>query len=95
MLHVAGEGGSQVDATVKARPAKVRKQYAELKKLKLYESDPTLSITKRSAEGFRRLLLALVKDVRVVMIDLAWQLVLLRHARAAKAHVQHLEEDAA
>ncbi len=82
LLHVAGEGGSELNGIVQDRPGDVRKQYAELKKLKLYESDPSLSITKRNAEGLRRLLLALVNDVRVVMIDLAWQLVLLRHARA-------------
>jgi GTP pyrophosphokinase len=33
------------------------------------------------AEGLRRLLLALVSDVRVVLIELAWQLVQLRAAR--------------
>jgi len=93
VLHVAGEGGSQVDGMVEARPGKVRKQYAELKKLKLYESDSSLSITKRSAEGLRRLLLALVKDVRVVMIDLAWQLVLLRHARADHELAQELARE--
>ncbi len=80
LLHVAGEADHPLDTIVQARPATVRQQYEELQKLKLYESDPTLSITRRSAEGLRRLLLALVKDVRVVMIDLAWQLVLLRHA---------------
>ncbi|MEE8496387.1 MAG: bifunctional (p)ppGpp synthetase/guanosine-3',5'-bis(diphosphate) 3'-pyrophosphohydrolase, partial [Xanthomonadales bacterium] len=80
LLHGAREGGSQLEGIVEARPGKVRKQYAELKKLKRYESDRSLSTTERSAEGLRRLLLALVKDVRVVMIDLAWQLVLLRHA---------------
>ncbi len=93
VLHVAGEGGSQVDGMVEARPGKVRKQYAELKKLKLYESDSSLSITKRSAEGLRRLLLALVKDVRVVMIDLAWQLVLMRHARADNELAQELARE--
>ena len=93
VLHVAGEGGSQVDGMVEVRPGKVRKQYAELKKLKLYESDSSLSITERSAEGLRRLLLALVKDVRVVMIDLAWQLVLLRHARADHELAQELARE--
>ncbi len=80
LLYVAGVADNQLDKIVQARPAKVRQQYEELQKLKLYESDSSLSITRRSAEGLRRLLLALVKDVRVVMIDLAWQLVLLRHA---------------
>ena len=82
LLHVAGEGGNPLEGIAETCPVKVRKQYQELKKLKFYESDRSLSTTKRSAEGLRRLLLALVKDVRVVMIDLAWQLVLLRHAKA-------------
>jgi len=93
LLHVAGEGGHQLDEIVQARPGKVRNQYAELKKLKLYESDRSLSTTKRSAEGLRRLLLALVNDVRVVMIDLAWQLVLLRHARMDREMAQDLARE--
>ncbi len=93
LLHVAGEGGHQLDEIVQARPGKVRTQYAELKKLKLYESDRSLSTTKRSAEGLRRLLLALVNDVRVVMIDLAWQLVLLRHAKLDHQLAQELARE--
>jgi GTP pyrophosphokinase len=58
------------------------RQLEELNKLKHYESGQSLSATERSAEGLRRLLLALVKDVRVVLIDLSWQLVLLRRAKA-------------
>jgi GTP pyrophosphokinase len=50
--------------------------------MKHYEAGQSLSGTERSAEGLRRLLLALVKDVRVVLIDLAWQLVLLRRIRS-------------
>ena len=38
-------------------------------------------------------MLALVKDVRVVMIDLAWQLVLLRHARADHELAQELARE--
>ncbi len=53
-------------------------QLDELNKLKHFESDSSLNATERSAEGLRRLLLALVKDVRVVLVDLAWQLVLMR-----------------
>ncbi len=93
LLHVAGEGGGRLDEIVEARPGKVRKQHAQLKQLKLYESDQTLSTTKRSAEGLRRLLLALVNDVRVVMIDLAWQLVLLRHAKADQVVAQALARE--
>jgi len=99
MLHVAAEarvareGAGHFDEIVESRPGKVQKQFAELKKLKLYESDQSLSSTERSAEGLRRLLVALVKDVRVVMIDLAWQLVLLRRARADKELAQALARE--
>lgn len=55
-------------------------QLGELHKLRHFAAGQDLTVTARSAEGLRRLLLALVKDVRVVLIDLAWQLVLLRHA---------------
>jgi hypothetical protein len=82
MLHVAQQSGDDLGGIVAGLPADVRQQLQELNKLKLYESDHTLSGTERSAEGLRRLLLALVKDVRVVLIDLAWELVLLRRARA-------------
>ena len=82
MLHVAQQGGKDLATIVEDLPAEVRGQLKELNKLKLYESDPTLSSTERSAEGLRRLLLALVKDVRVVLIDLAWELVLLRRVRS-------------
>jgi GTP pyrophosphokinase len=80
MLHVAEQSGGELDGIVDTLPAELQQQLEELNKLKLYESDRTLSSTERSAEGLRRLLLALVKDVRVVLIDLAWELVLLRGA---------------
>ena len=81
MLHAAQQAGNNLDDVIKSLPADVRSQMEELSRLKLFESDHALSGTERSAEGLRRLLLALVKDVRVVLIDLAWQLVLLRQAR--------------
>ena len=81
MLHVAEQAGGELGGIVDTFPAELQQQLEELNKLKLYESDRTLSSTERSAEGLRRLLLALVKDVRVVLIDLAWELVLLRGAR--------------
>jgi GTP pyrophosphokinase len=71
----------------------VQRQLDELRKLKHFESDHTLSATERSAEGLRRLLLALVEDVRVVLIDLAWQLVLLREARSARKPPQALARE--
>jgi GTP pyrophosphokinase len=82
LVHVAGLENEIDPAVVGALPAPVKTQLEELNKLKHYESGQSESGTERSAEGLRRLLLALVKDVRVVLIDLAWQLVLLRSAKA-------------
>jgi len=75
---VAGQGGRDIARLAERLPAEAQLQLDELRKLKLYESDTSLNATERSAEGLRRLLLALVKDVRVVLVDLAWQLVLMR-----------------
>jgi len=61
-------------------PQSTARQLEELHKLRHFAAGQDLSVTERSAEGLRRLLLALVKDVRVVLIDIAWQLLLLRHA---------------
>ena len=82
MIHAAGQDKAVDPVIVKRQPLEVRRQLDELIKLKHYESGQSLSATERSAEGLRRLLLALVKDVRVVLIDLSWQLVLLRRAKA-------------
>ncbi|MDH4001141.1 MAG: bifunctional (p)ppGpp synthetase/guanosine-3',5'-bis(diphosphate) 3'-pyrophosphohydrolase [Xanthomonadales bacterium] len=81
VVHVASLGGAVRAEILDALPGQVRKQLEELNKLKHYESGQSESGTERSAEGLRRLLLALVNDVRVVLIDLSWQLVLLRRAR--------------
>jgi len=78
MLYVAGQGGRDIAPVLGGLSAEVRMQLDELGKLKHFESDGSLTTTERSAEGLRRLLLALVKDVRVVLVDLAWQLVLMR-----------------
>jgi GTP pyrophosphokinase len=78
IAHVAGQGKRDISDIVAAQPLEVRRQLEELGKLKHYESGTPLGATERSAEGLRRLLLALVKDVRVVLVDLAWQLVLMR-----------------
>ena len=59
-------------------PEPIREQLDELLKLHQMESQQLESSTRRNAEGLRRLLLALVEDVRVVLIALAWQLVQLR-----------------
>ncbi|MGK2926650.1 MAG: RelA/SpoT family protein [Lysobacterales bacterium] len=92
-VHVAGLSGRDLSRVVATLPDEVRQQLAELNKLKLYESDGSLSATERSAEGLRRLLLALVKDVRVVLIDLAWQLVLMRRLREENARSEALARE--
>ena len=80
MIFVAEQNGADVAAIIETLPAAVQRQVKDLEKLKHYESGQPLESIERSAEGLRRLLLALVKDVRVVLIDLSWQLVLLREA---------------
>ena len=62
-------------------PGPVRRQLSELLRLHRMGSENLEPGTGRSAEGLRRLLLALVRDVRVVLIALAWQLVQLRAAK--------------
>jgi GTP pyrophosphokinase len=81
MVHVAGQRKEVDPRIMKKLPGQVRRQLEELNKLKHYESGQPENSTERSAEGLRRLLLALVNDVRVVLIDLSWQLVLLHRAK--------------
>ena len=82
MVHVAGQRKEVDPVIMKELPGQVRRQLDELNKLKHYESGQSENSTERNAEGLRRLLLALVNDVRVVLIDLSWQLVLLHRAKA-------------
>jgi GTP pyrophosphokinase len=81
MLHVASQEKDVSTDIINQLPAQVHRQLKEFRKLKHYESGQSENSTERSAEGLRRLLLALVNDVRVVLIDLSWQLVLMRQAR--------------
>ncbi len=75
-------------------PPKVQHQLTELLKLHRLETERLDNPTKASAEGLRRLLLALVEDVRVVLIALAWQLVQLRMTPAsATAERRRLAEE--
>ena len=80
-LAAEQRGGDLAKLQSRITPA-IAQQLEELHKLRHFAAGQNLSVTERSAEGLRRLLLALVKDVRVVLIDLSWQLVLLRHAGA-------------
>jgi len=81
MILAARSAGLNTDSIVAGLPKSVAGQLQQLEKLKLYEANQQSSTSSKNAEGLRRLLLALVQDVRVVLIDLAWQLVLLRHAK--------------
>ena len=78
MVWATEEMGGDCSEARTMLPAPVTSQLEQLNRLQAYESEPGLNETERSAEGLRRLLLALVEDVRVVLIDLAWQLVQLR-----------------
>jgi GTP pyrophosphokinase len=93
MVHVAAVDGTDLSVIVEQLPEPVRRQMADLEKLKHYESGQPLGGTERSAEGLRRLLLALVKDVRVVLIDLSWQLVLLRRTRDGHDAAENLARE--
>ena len=93
MVHVASLEGHDLSPVVGKLPAQVRRQLDDLDKLKHYESGQSLSATERSAEGLRRLLLALVKDVRVVLIDLSWQLVLLRRSKENDEQAENLARE--
>ena len=93
VAFVAGQGGRDISRLTERLPPEASQQLDELRKLKLYESDTSLSATERSAEGLRRLLLALVKDVRVVLVDLAWQLVLMRRLDDDDAQAETLARE--
>jgi GTP pyrophosphokinase len=81
MILAAEQCGGLPGGVTAELPPPVARQLAELHKLKHFEAGQELTASERSAEGLRRLLLALVHDVRVVLIDLAWQLVCLRNAK--------------
>jgi GTP pyrophosphokinase len=93
IAHVAAQGNQDISAIVAGLPSEVRRQLDELGKLKHFESGSPLGTTERSAEGLRRLLLALVKDVRVVLVDLAWQLVLMRRLEQSNPDAESLARE--
>ncbi len=89
MLFVAERHGEPMDRWHGKLPESVAQQLDSLLRLQQVQAEnvPADSAgdsgidSGASAEGLRRLLLALVTDVRVVLIALAWQLVRLRGAR--------------
>jgi GTP pyrophosphokinase len=81
MLFVASECGDDLKSARVGLSSEVSEQLAQLLYLIELETEHLPASTGHSAEGLRRMLLALVKDVRVVLIALAWQLVKLRRAK--------------
>jgi GTP pyrophosphokinase len=90
MLFVASRHGEDIGAWKERLPAGVLAQLASLTRLLQVQSENLTPGTGRSAEGLRRLLLALVKDVRVVLIALGWQLVQLRAAKEDGVQAEEL-----
>jgi len=81
MLFVAAECGQDL-ATIRPQLSPgVNEQLEQLLYLIKLESEHLPVSTAHTAEGLRRLLLALVRDIRVVLIALAWQLVRLQRAK--------------
>lgn len=81
MLLVAKQYAGKPLDLLSDLPRGVAQQMSSLDRLLQVQAENPTPGAGRSAEGLRRLLLALVKDVRVVLIALAWQLVQLRAAK--------------
>ncbi len=94
MLFVARECGQDLGPLRADISPPVRDQLDQLLYLIQLETEHLPASTKHSAEGLRRMLLALVKDVRVVLIALAWQLVKLRRVRDHQLEAQALAREA-
>ncbi|NNE05600.1 MAG: HD domain-containing protein, partial [Xanthomonadales bacterium] len=68
MLFIGVQHGETAQEWRSKLPGETHRQLQELLRLKQFESENLGAGTERSAEGLRRLLLALVRDVRVVLI---------------------------
>ena len=93
MLFVAERHGEALDNWTDI-PVEVQARLDDLLRLKQVQSENLEADSSSSAEGLRRLLLALVKDVRVVLIALAWQLARLRLAKTASEQARALAHEA-
>lgn len=87
ILYLVAEQQSLDVADWKAFPDNVRELVASLIQLREYGAKLEAT-SKEHAERLRRLLLALAKDLRVVLMALCWQLFCLREAVTAPAEVQ-------
>jgi len=94
MLFVAKECGQNIEPIRSQISARVQDQLEQLLNLIEMETEHLPASTQHSAEGLRRMLLALVKDVRVVLIALSWQLVKLRRIRDKHPEAQALAREA-
>jgi len=94
ILFVASEYEEDLDSIRADLSPEVRDQLDQLLYLIELETEHLPASTGHSAEGLRRMLLALVRDVRVVLIALAWQLVKLRRARDKDADAVSLAKEA-
>ena len=94
MLFVASECDAEVGSVVAKASPEVSDQLEQLLYLIELETEHLPASTGHSAEGLRRMLLALVNDVRVVLIALAWQLVKLRRAKGGYADAVSLAKEA-
>jgi GTP pyrophosphokinase len=93
MIYATEEMGGDCQSPRQLLPPVVVSQLEQLERLQAFESEPGRDETERSAEGLRRLLLALVEDVRVVLIDLAWQLVQLRQVDPSSGQARVLARE--
>ncbi len=94
MLFVASECGEDLKSVQAGLSSEVSDQLKQLLHLIELETEHLPASTGHSAEGLRRMLLALVKDVRVVLIALAWQLVKLRRVKDQHADAISLAREA-
>lgn len=81
ILFVASECGEDLTQIRSELSAETINQLDQLLYLIQLETEHLPASTAHSAEGLRRLLLAMIKDVRVVLIALAWQLVKLHQLK--------------
>ncbi|MBT8075530.1 MAG: bifunctional (p)ppGpp synthetase/guanosine-3',5'-bis(diphosphate) 3'-pyrophosphohydrolase, partial [Gammaproteobacteria bacterium] len=93
MLFVASECDAELGSILAKASPEVSEQLEQLLYLIELETEHLPASTGHSAEGLRRMLLALVNDVRVVLIALAWQLVKLRRARGGHEDAVSLAEE--
>jgi GTP pyrophosphokinase len=93
MLFVASKCDIDLEPIRADISSEVNDQLDQLMYLIKLESENVPSSTGHSAEGLRRMLLALIKDVRVVLIALAWQLVKLRRAKGRQSKAVELARE--